>query len=68
MVSDEVIYSLREIVEAFNNKDCVFVIRCKNCEYYGESSGFCGHKSVPECFKPPKDFYCKYAERKNNND
>lgn len=64
MTSKVICNTFQDVIEAFNNKDCVFITKCENCEYYGESSGFCGHKDMPECFKPPKDFYCGYGEKR----
>ena len=61
---NKMMMSLQDMVEVFNNKDIAFITKCENCKYYGESSGFCGHKSMPECFKPPKDFYCGYGKKK----
>ena len=49
-------------------KDCVQVVRCKDCKHYNKESLWCGMNSEDrgEWFNWYAEDFCSYGERKDN--
>ena len=58
-------HEIIDLLETVKEVDAVEVVRCKDCKWYNPKGGVAGQKTII-CSYQPKDFFCSYGERKDN--